>query len=191
MASELILINISSSPTTVSLPTGRPIIVLPGFGVAGDYFVKYMQIGVLMPIASIPSSFKVKGIAEPLRTEGVRTTRDPSEAVNKNQPFRPATTGAAATPKSSLVAMAEAGLGTSDKDIAKAHNLDIKEGDLLDGLTREAWVSRIQAISEATLAQQMKLDQLRNLARFLGIYSADILATKADIISAVRIRCRG
>lgn len=189
MASELILVNISNSPATVNLPTGRPVIVLPGFGIAGDYFVKYMQVGVLMPIAAIPNAFKVKGIAEPLRSEGVRTSRDPSSMTSDvNQPFR---NGKTVAVKSTLVSLAETGAGTTDKDVANAHNVQLPEGELLDGITREGWVSRVQSISDTTLAQQMKLDQLRNLARFLGIDSADILATKSDIIAAVRIRCRG
>lgn len=192
MVSELILVNISSSPTTVNLPTGRPIIVLPGFGIAGDYFSKYMQAGILMPVAAIPANFKIRGIAEPLRSEGVRTSRDPSSAAVAGNPrgasgsdFR-----GPAVP-SAISALAKEGSGTSNQDVASSFGINTPTSELLDGVTREGWVSRVQSISDTTLAQQMKLDQLRGLARFLGIDSADLLSTKAEIISAVRIRCRG
>lgn len=187
---ELILVNVSKAPATVNLPTGRPIIILPGYAVAGDHFARYVQVGTLVPLPSVPVGFMVKGVSEPMRSEGVRTSQDPSHMTDHKSK---ATSSVQATaPKTTAVAMAENGQSTDMANIAAATGVTLGDGEmLLDGVSRAGWIARVRSISDTTLAQQMKVDQLRSLAKLLGVDSADMLNTKFDIITSIRVKCRG
>lgn len=191
---EHIIVNVSKAPCQVSLPSGRPIIILPGFAVSGDHFTKFISSGQLLPLAAIPAGFSVKGVSFPLAMEGIRSDSSPSHV------FGGATKSAKnpnATKKATAVAMAESGKGTSEADILA--NVQANTGAVLssnapktyEGATVEQWVTRLHSISDTTLGQQMKLNKLRELASFLGVESAEILQTKADLIQAVRVKTRG
>lgn len=189
---EQILVNISKARAVVSLPTGRPYIIEPGFAVQGDHFAKFVSSGVLVPLAHIPAGFTVRGISHPLGGEGVRQdSQAPSYAKNANKSAKPV-----AAPKQITAAENLANQGkTTSEEVSETllagvpgHDPDGKP--TCQGLTNEQWKTRLQGISDATFLQQMKLGQLRELAVFFGIESASVIQTKPDFVRAIRLRIR-
>ena len=190
--SEQVFVNISHKPYIVSLPTGRPYAIQPHYAVQGDHFRKFISSGEFVPLAAIPAKFTVKGITSPLASEGVRgDSQAPNH--NKSKLSRPAP-AQAAKPKTAAMAMAEAGKTSpqevADGILAGTPGYDSDASSTFEGLTFQGWKERLAGISDATFGQHMKLAQLRGLAKFLAIESADILQTKVEFITAIRMRLR-
>jgi hypothetical protein len=186
---EQILVNISSAPFTVNLPSGRPVTILPGFGVQGDFFLRYLSSGQFVTLGGMPAGMTVRGISQPLATEGTRK-EDTAQPKYSNATKR---TPPKVAPKTVAVALAEEGKTQTAENLSAAvpsvaDSLQSTEGGLA-GLNAEQWMDRIQKISDTTLAQQMKVSELRLLAVLLGVASADLLQTKTDLISAIRVKC--
>ncbi len=189
---EQIVVNISKAPYAITLPSGRPLAVLPGYAVQGNHFVKFVTAGVFVPLAGIPAGFKILGVSSPLGADGVRSDSVSSTGFNNAPKSR---AGNRTVPATAASALAAAGRPATNEAIA-ASMADVPgmadtATDRYDGLDVPQWKERIRGISDTTLAQQMKLGSLKDLARFLGIESADLLQTKADLIAAVRVRVRG
>lgn len=189
--SEQVFVNISNAPIIISLPTGRPYAVQPHYAVQGDHFRKFISSGTFVPLSNIPATFTIKGVTAPLAGEGVRgDSQAPNHTKSKTRPV-PAT---APKPKTAAVALAEEGK-TSSQEVAKATLENVPGYDsattpTFEGLTFQAWKERLAGISDATFGQHMKLGQLRGLAKFLQIDSADILQTKVEFMQAIRMRLR-
>lgn len=185
---ESILVNISNTPMTIFLPSGRPLIVNPGYAVQGDHFVRYVASGQFVLLPSIPVGFRIKGISQPCSVDQIRSTQGSpvgfsnapkSKSMAKAKPAN-TTTIAMANPGASTQEIENAALGDAASSVSDAHTFE--------GLSLDSWKARLHSISDTTFAQQMKLSQLKGLAKFLGIESADLMQTKADFIAAVRIK---
>ena len=185
---EAILVNISKAPMTIFLPSGRPLIVNPGYAVQGDHFTRYIASGQFVSLPHVPAGFKILGVTQPCQTEQVRSVSgnpvgfgnsNKSKSMAKAKPHV-ATTVAMANPGASAQEIAETALGSAATSVSNTSSFE--------GLSVDAWKARLHSISDTTFAQQMKLSQLRGLAVFLGIDSADLIQTKADFITAIRVR---
>lgn len=191
---EQVLVNISKAPCVLTLPTGRPVAVDPGFAIQGDHFAKFASSGTLVPLHSIPVGFTVRGIIAPLAGEGVRQdAQAPSYAKNANK-SKQLQTMAAPKPISAAQDLADKTQATL-ADASKAlldgvPGNDPNAPNTCQGLTAEAWKERLRGISDATFLQQMKLNDLRKLAEFFGVESAGILQTKPDFVRAIRLKVR-
>lgn len=190
---DQIVVNISKAPVTVCMPSGKPVVILPGYAVQGDCFMKYVMSGQIVPLSNVPVGFAVRGVAQPLAKEGMRS--DGKSSVSFGNAPKSAKSSTVA-PKGTAVSLAESGKEATEENIrasieaAGGAKLPSSEGTY-EGLTVEQWAERLRKVSDNTLGQQMKLHTLRDLARFLGVDSAELLQTKADLISAVRIKTRG
>lgn len=190
---EQILVNISQAPITVSMPSGKPVAILPGFAIKGDHFARFAMSGTLVTLASIPAGFSIRGVSDPMANEGIRSDSGSSTTFgaapkSKAKP--------SPVPKTTAMALAESGVAPTEQAVANdvanrsGVEIDVTSSSYM-GLERSQWDARLHSISDTTLAQQMKLSDLTGLARFLGIESADLLRTKMDLIQAIRVKVRG
>lgn len=187
---EQIIVNVSRAPCAISLPSGRPILLNPGFAVQGNYFLRFLDPGKLEVLAKIPAGFTVRGVSQPLAGDQSRDNSAASNKVqgkieNKSQPRVAAKTAASALAESGKDATLENLATGIPGAITASQNAD--EGYM--GATAATWIARIQGISNATLAQQLKLNELKGLAKFLGVESE--LHTKAELVEAVRVKANG
>ena len=189
---EQVLVNISKAPLVISLPTGRPLIVDPGFAIQGDFFAKFASSGSFVPLHSIPVGFTVRGISAPLAGEGVRNdAQAPRYANNASKSKQPVETSKPVTAVQDIADKNQ----TTPEEAAKAllqgvPGHDPNAPDTCQGLSMVQWKERLRGISDATFLQQMKLGQLRELAVFFGIESAGVLQTKPDFVRAIRLKAR-
>lgn len=184
---EQVLVNISKAPVSVTLPSGRPILINPGFAVQGDYFLKFIDPGRIETLARIPAGFSVRGVSQPLLTD---QTRDNNSSSSRTTGKLENKSNAKAALKTAGAALAAEGKELTVQNLAK--NIPGFTGtgeageETFQGVTAATWISRIKAVSSSTLAQQTKLGDLKALAKFLGVASE--FATKADLIEAVRLK---
>lgn len=191
MSDTLILVNTSTTPISIFMPSGKPITIPPNIGVRGDWLDKYIgTVPQLQLIQQVPSDFNIRGITDPMKDEFVRDNRDPSHFRRpENQPTR---VTPASPVKTKASQAAEEGKGTDSKSIVEREvpNAPIEEANF-QGASADVWRGRIRQYSDSTLGQQLKLTELREVAHLLGVDAADVLSTKKDLITALRVKVGG
>lgn len=188
---SIILVNTSKTPISIFLPSGKPLTVPPGIGVRGDWCAKYIgQVAELQLIQQVPANFNIRGITDPMKDEFVRDNRDPSHFRRPEGRSTPVTATSPLDTKAS--AAASKGESQDTKDMVKREvPAAPAEQANFQGATADVWRSRIRQYSDSTLGQQLKLPELREVARLLDIDAADVLSTKKDLITALRVKVGG
>lgn len=188
---EHIFVNISKSPYVVCLPSGRMLNILPGHAVQGNYFARFSNADKFVSLPAIPAGFMIKGVSQPLQDESTRGDGNSSVSYGKQSPKRE---GRKAEPAATVLSVAKGSAGEAEKNVEDVVRLSegttIPTTDTFEGLNKDQWIHRIRSISDTTLAQQMKLAQLKGLAVFLNIGSADQLQNKGELTQALRVKVR-
>jgi hypothetical protein len=193
MNKNLVLVNCGKSPISIFTPHGKPITIPPGIGISGDqaWLGKHIGVNDLTLIQQVPADFKIRGITEPMKEELVRDTRQASHFRNP-EPKRVVASSRVPTVRTKASEALEAGESSSTSDLSKAVGSDAGSGEATyDGRTASIWRNHIISVSDSTLSQQLKLQDLREVAALLGIDSADVLATKRDLITSLRVKTGG
>lgn len=193
MDKNLVLVNCGKSPISIFTPHGKPITIPPGIGVKGDqaWLSKHIGVNDLTLLQQVPALFKVRGITEPMKEELVRDTREASHFRRPEVKRRAAPVGPASIKTKASQAIEE-GKSSDTGNLAQAADPSTNDGEATyQGSTAAIWRKSILSISDSTLSQQLKLADLRGVASLLGIESADVLATKRDLITALRVKTGG
>jgi len=185
---NLILVNTGTTNVVISTPSGRFVTVGPAQAITGDWLHKYIGTTPLQVYQQIPSSFVVKGILDPMKEEFIRDNRDASHFQQPEANKR----GVAPSPVATQTKAAAAKADGKELDIKRDMGGNPAHPDssepVHDGLTKGQWVDRIRSVSDSTLAQNLKVDDIRGVAKLLEIDSYDLLNTKKDLIAAVRVK---
>jgi hypothetical protein len=193
MDKNIVLVNCGKSPISIFTPHAKPITILPGIGVRGDvdWLAKHIGVNDLTLIQQLPAGFNIRGIVDPMKEELVRDTRDPSH-FRRPEARRPQPQAVTAPVRTKASEATEAGKSSQTGDLAKDADSSISDSpNMFRGRTADIWRHQIRTISDSTLSQQLKLIDLRELATLLDIDSADVLATKKDLITALRVKTGG
>ena len=187
----LILVNTSETPVSIFMPSGKPLTVPPGIGVRGDWLDKYIGVvSQLQLLQQVPANFNIRGITDPMSNEFVRDNRDPSHFRRPEARPSPVTSTTAVETKASEAAAKGESQNTKDM-VEREVPTAAPEQDQFQGATADVWRGRVRQYSDSTLGQQLKLPELREVARLLGVDAADVLSTKKDLITALRVKVGG
>jgi len=191
MSDTLILVNTSTTPVSIFMPSGKPLTIPPGIGVRGDWLNKY--VGVVPQfqlLQQVPADFNIRGITDPMKDEFVRDNRDPSHFRRPESREKSVTATSPVKTKASQAA--EEGHSQDTESMVKREVPNAPdEKDNFQGAAVDVWRSRIRQYSDSTLGQQLKLTELREVAKLLGVDAADVLSTKKDLITALRVKVGG
>lgn len=188
---SIILVNTSETPVSIFLPSGKPLTVPVGIGVRGDWLEKYIgMVPQLQLIQQVPANFNIRGITDPMKEEFVRDNRDPSHFRRPEGRSTPVTATSPVQTKASEAAAKGESQDAKDM-VSREVPGAAPEQDQFQGASADVWRGRVRQYSDSTLGQQLKLPELREVARLLGVDAADVLSTKKDLITALRVKVGG
>ena len=169
----------------IPIPSGGYLDLPQGHAVVGAYFERLAQVGILHPLEGCPPGFRPAKVHDPVAAEA-RRKREESSVSDENTLKELKPEDAFRDGESPLKAIAAidatAAAPVQETPVVEAQT---SSPDLFQERDKATWINWLTTTAETTVTTQLKSQDLKDLAQFLGCVISDS-GTKMEVLAMMK-----